>query len=196
MVLISFIFYLWFRRSGYWISIKTGSLPVICRISRLRMARQIRPAFWAILPPSSPSFAIFRHRFVGGQLDKQAARLVADEDAYCCHRLIFPFDFKYFQTGSFINVNQCVLPWRPVGCPNRGWCGVSAKICGTLIWSSFHLKISTPPGLSTRKHSAKPWLMSSRQSWVSCPYFLANHDFFPARTRCGIDCIAQAVIFV
>lgn len=47
-----------FRCAGYWISIKTGSLPVICRISRLRMARQIRPAFWAMLPPSSPSFGI------------------------------------------------------------------------------------------------------------------------------------------
>ena len=55
---------------------------------------------------------------------------------------------------------------------------MSANISGTLIWSSFHLKISTPPLSSTRKHSAKPLRMSSCQSAVRLPYLSASHDFF------------------
>ena len=55
---------------------------------------------------------------------------------------------------------------------------MSAKICETGISCSFHLKISVPSGLSTRKHSAKPARSSSRQSPSSFPYFFSEPSLF------------------
>ena len=105
---------------------------------------------------------------------------------FSCHAGGF---YSAAQAACFINVNQCVCVWfllcLIVGCPKRGCWSVKANISFTGIWFSFHLKINTPPSSSTRKHSAKASRRSSRQSLPSVPYFLANHDFFPAWTRCG-----------
>ncbi len=84
-----------------------------------------------------------------------------------------------------MNTSQCVRPLRPLGCPNSGSTSVSAKTSLTFTCVSFHLKINTPSGDKTRKHSAKPRRRSSRQSGPSLPYLAASQLFGPARSRCG-----------
>src|SRR5690606_2937118 len=87
--------------------------------------------------------------------------------------------------SDFMNVIQCVPPRLPDGCPNNGRSGVRASTSRVPTCTSLHLKISTPAGRSTRKHSAKPARRSARQSAPSFPYLAASQDLGPARTRCG-----------
>lgn len=86
---------------------------------------------------------------------------------------------------GFMNVTQCVFCCLPLRCPKSGRSGVSARICETGISSSHHLKIKTPSGRSTRKHSENPRRSSSRQSPFSVPYFRPTHPVAPLRSKCG-----------
>src|SRR3546814_3398654 len=65
--------------------------------------------------------------------------------------------------AAFMKVIQCVsadLPTRL--CPTSGFSVVSASTSETGICVSFHLKIRTPSGSRTRKHSVKPEARYSR----------------------------------
>lgn len=84
-----------------------------------------------------------------------------------------------------MNVYQCVMPFRPVGCPNKGSTGVSFKTSLIFIWSSAHLKIKTPCSSRTRKHSLKPSVKSSCQVLLRTPYLALNQDFGPACFKWG-----------
>lgn len=87
----------------------------------------------------------------------------------------------------FINATQCVFDALPDGCPKSGRYGVSASTSRSKISVSFHLKMRTPPGFKTRKHSEKPARISAGQVFLSnSPYFSAIHDLFPPRLMiCG-----------
>src|SRR5690606_25927960 len=89
----------------------------------------------------------------------------------------------HYFVSPFIKAIQCVFPCLPVGCPKRGFSFVHFSTSLTFTWSSFHLKIRTPLGSNTRKHSSKPFLSSAVQSFVSFPYFLVSQEFSPTLTK-------------
>src|SRR5690606_34029134 len=71
----------------------------------------------------------------------------------------------------------------PCGMSKRGFSFVHFSTSLTFTWSSFHLKIRTPLGSNTPKHSSKPFLSSAVQSFVSFPYFLVSQEFSPTLTK-------------
>ena len=68
---------------------------------------------------------------------------------------------------------QWVLERLPDGWPKIGVSEVSFNISDTLMSVSFHLNIKNPPGINTRKHSAKPFRKTFFQSALPrAPYFI------------------------
>src|SRR5690625_3569767 len=84
----------------------------------------------------------------------------------------------------FMKTSQCVfVPLFLL--PNSGLYPIASSTSFNVTCSSFHLKINVPYGFSTLMHSVKPCLTSNGQVSFNFPYFLANHELSPARTKCG-----------
>ena len=89
-------------------------------------------------------------------------------------------------TDAIIDVTHIVLPVFPVKSPNSGSAGNERSKSFAFMFASFHLKIKTPPGASTRQHSVNPATISSFQvSLFSKPYFLLITLFIEPLVRCG-----------